>query len=152
VSKQTFEAAIFYKEPKNALAWLARAFGFKLTLLIEGPGGDESQLHAEMRFGEGQISVGGEWSDRTRSPASLGANTQTLEARLETDVDAHCEQARSAGATIVQEPRDEPWDDRRYRCLDLEGHLWSFAQPRREVSLDDLRAMGLKIQSWEDPT
>ena len=44
------------------------------------------------------------------------------------DVDAHCEQARSAGATILREPKTEPYG-RLYVAEDLEGHRWMFNQP-----------------------
>jgi uncharacterized glyoxalase superfamily protein PhnB len=34
----------------------------------------------------------------------------------------------------VREPEDQAYGDRRYDAKDLEGHLWSFAQPMRDVS------------------
>jgi len=49
------------------------------------------------------------------------------------DVDAHCEHARKAGASIYREPEtsdygDDYWSDRSYGALDLEGHMWWFMQ------------------------
>jgi uncharacterized glyoxalase superfamily protein PhnB len=49
------------------------------------------------------------------------------------DVDAHCERARAAGATILSEPTvsdygEEHWADRGYEAEDPEGHRWWFAQ------------------------
>jgi uncharacterized glyoxalase superfamily protein PhnB len=44
------------------------------------------------------------------------------------DVDAHHARARAAGATIVTEPEDMPWGDRRYQAADPEGHQWTFAR------------------------
>jgi uncharacterized glyoxalase superfamily protein PhnB len=43
------------------------------------------------------------------------------------DVDAHCERARVAGATILREPATEPYG-RLYNTADLEGHRWMFMQ------------------------
>jgi uncharacterized glyoxalase superfamily protein PhnB len=43
------------------------------------------------------------------------------------DVDAHCERARSAGATILREPETEPYG-RLYNAADLEGHRWMFME------------------------
>jgi uncharacterized glyoxalase superfamily protein PhnB len=43
------------------------------------------------------------------------------------DVDAHCEQARAAGATILREPKTEPYGTQ-YTAGDLEGHRWMFFQ------------------------
>ena len=53
------------------------------------------------------------------------------------DVDAHCERARAAGATIAEPPQthdygDDYWADRTYRAVDLEGHQWWFLQRVRE--------------------
>jgi uncharacterized glyoxalase superfamily protein PhnB len=47
------------------------------------------------------------------------------------DLDAHYEQAKSAGATILTEPEDGP-PSRRYRAEDLEGHRWMFMQREKE--------------------
>ena len=152
MSDNPFGSSVFYKDPKVALAWLERAFGFRTSMLIDGPNGDDSQLHAEMRFGSGMVSIGGEWNDTMKSPQSVGgANTQTLEVYIDEDVDAHCERARAAGAVIVREPQDEPWGDRRYRALDIEGHLWSFAQRLRDVSREELqRNIGHTIRVWTE--
>jgi uncharacterized glyoxalase superfamily protein PhnB len=44
----TFTVAAFYRNPKAALDWLARAFGFEVTMTIEGPQGDPLNSHYEM--------------------------------------------------------------------------------------------------------
>ena len=38
------------------------------------------------------------------------------------DVDAHFKQAKAGSATILREPKDQPWGLRVYSALDLEGH------------------------------
>lgn len=43
------------------------------------------------------------------------------------DVAAHHARARSAGARILREPKDEPYG-RLYNVEDLEGHRWMFMQ------------------------
>jgi uncharacterized glyoxalase superfamily protein PhnB len=48
-------------------------------------------------------------------------------------VDAHCERARAAGATIDAEPEDKPYGDRSYTARDPEGHQWFFAMSIREA-------------------
>ena len=45
-----------------------------------------------------------------------------------TDVNAHYEQAKAAGATILMPPTDHPWGLRSYAAIDLEGHQWEFSQ------------------------
>jgi uncharacterized glyoxalase superfamily protein PhnB len=45
------------------------------------------------------------------------------------DVDEHCARSRAAGVEIIDEPADHEYRERRYHCLDPEGHSWYFAQP-----------------------
>ena len=138
----TFVPALAYHDPKAALGWLADAFGFELTMAIEGPGGDVSQGHYEMAYeGRGRIMVGGEWNEWMRSPASGGGrNTGSVHVDVTHDIDAHCERARAAGATIVAEPSDQFYGDRTYRCTDLEGHHWTFSMHVRDVSREEAEA------------
>ena len=116
-----------YRDPKAALIWLEAAFGFEPSMVILAP--DGSLAHSEMRFGDGVIMVGNEWSDAHRSPASMGGkNTQTTHIHLEEDIDAHCERARAAGGRILAEPETQFYGDRTYRCIDPEGHIWTIGQ------------------------
>jgi uncharacterized glyoxalase superfamily protein PhnB len=139
---EPFVAAVYYQHPQAALAWLERAFGFELSMLIEGPEGDAGSMHAEMSVGgRGRIMVGGEWADWVKSPASVGgANTCHIHVHLLDGIDAHCAHAREAGADIVEEPSDQFYGDRTYRARDLEGHVWSFAQSVRHVSRAEAEA------------
>ena len=92
--------SVFYKDPRAALDWLAKAFGFRRTMVIRDAQGRIA--HAEMRLGDGVVYVGGEWSDFAVSAASVeGRNTQTVHVHLQAGLDAHCEQARLAGAVIL---------------------------------------------------
>jgi uncharacterized glyoxalase superfamily protein PhnB len=45
--------------------------------------------------------------------------------------DAHCKNARAAGAVIVADPENEPFGDRVYECVDPEVHRWRFHQRLR---------------------
>ena len=67
---------------------------------------------------------------------------------LEGDVDAHCARARDVGARIWAEPETQFYGARTYRAMDPEGHIWSFSQAVREVSVADMeKASGLTIQT-----
>jgi predicted enzyme related to lactoylglutathione lyase len=46
------------------------------------------------------------------------------------DVDAHCAQARAAGAEITREPFDTDYGSRDYAARDLAGNVWSFGTYR----------------------
>jgi uncharacterized glyoxalase superfamily protein PhnB len=148
-----FTPALVYRDPKAAIAWLERAFGFELTMLIESPDGDANTLHAEMKLGgQGLIMIGGEWSEWARSPASAGgANTQSVHVDLEGGIDAHCERARSAGAVVLQEPQDQFYGQRTYRARDPEGHVWNFSQVIRQVSKEEMEsASGLRLAVYRE--
>src|SRR5258708_24675082 len=87
----TIVPSLYYRYPKAALAWLERAFGFETRMIIEGPDGDDSQIHAEMTIGSGVIFVGGEWNASVKSPKSVGgANTQPVHVPLDGAAAAHC--------------------------------------------------------------
>jgi uncharacterized glyoxalase superfamily protein PhnB len=135
----TFTASVYYEDPKAALAWLVDAFGFDITMAIDGPAESPDQCHYEMAIeGRGRVMVGGQWNPAIRSPRGLGgANTQSLHVQLSNGVDAHCARARAAGATIAQEPEEQFYGDRTYRAIDIEGHMWTFAQHVRDVSRAD---------------
>ncbi len=138
-SDPTFSPAVFYRDPRTAVAWLERAFGFEIVIAIDS--GDPATSHYELSFRGGRLMVGGEWKDSVRSPASVEhVNTQHVHVRLEQDLDGHCERARAAGAVIAAEPRDEFYGDRTYRAVDPEGHEWTFFQHVRAVSRAEAEA------------
>ena len=140
--------AVFYKDPRSALDWLEKAFGFERAMVITDQ--DENLVHAEMQFGDGYIMLGSEWADFVASPASVGGkNTQMVHVQLEDGIDAHCERARAAGAVILQMPTDQFYGDRTYRAGDPEGHVWTFGQSVRLVSREEAeQATGLSIEGW----
>lgn len=133
---QVFAPSVYYRDPRAALAWLSSAFGFEVTMEIDGPQDAPEMCHYEMSCGgRGRLMVGAEWSEHVRSPASIGgANTQSAHVQLDADVDGHCERARAAGAEIAMEPEDQFYGDRTYRAVDPEGHQWTFSARVREVS------------------
>ncbi len=144
----TFSSSLFYRDPFAALDFLERAFGLERTMVITDADGNLG--HSQMSYaGKGTVMIGTEWTDDHKSPASIGRKvTQTVHVTLEEDIDAHCVRARDAGAEIIAEPSDQFYGDRTYRARDPEGHIWTFAQPVRQVSREDAeKASGLKIES-----
>lgn len=131
-------SSIFYDDPRAAIDWLCRAFGFEVQVKVEGD--DGTIHHSQLIYGDGLIMVGGTgrsdegkeaYQQHFRSPRSLdGAVTQAMCLYVD-DVDAHCAVARAAGAEVCREPittdyGDDYWIDRSYGCRDLEGHHWWF--------------------------
>lgn len=143
-----FRSALFYQDPKAALAWLEKAFGFELVMLLEDAEGNLA--HSQMNFGDGYVMIGQEWSDDHKSPRSVGGkNTQTVSIQLDTDIDAHFARAKAAGAVIDAEPTTQFYGDRTYRCRDPEGHIWTVSQTVKAVSREEAEAAsGLKITGW----
>ena len=121
---------LLYEDVAGALDWLARAFGFRKRLHFAGPDGNIS--HAEMELGDGLIMLGDPGSGY-QNPKRLGQATQLVHVYVD-DVDEHFERAKEAGATILSEPQNQEYGDRRYDAEDLEGHRWSFAQPIRSLA------------------
>jgi len=132
-TRPTFAPQLFYKVPLDAIEWLQAAFGFEPGMVFEGPG---ESVYCEMTFENGYFMLSSEWRDPEQlgtatmlSPRSLdGTNTQTIAVELPYGIDEHYAQARRAGARILQEPADQFHGARTYKCLDLEGHLWTFSQ------------------------
>jgi uncharacterized glyoxalase superfamily protein PhnB len=140
---------LWYDRPREAIAWLERALGFEARMIVADDG--EGVIHSELGFGNGQIYVVGPSSGPTgsASPLQLGRrNTQSVHLNLERDLDAHCERARKAGAEITREPADQPYGDRVYTCVDPEGHRWSFGQPVKAMTPEEMaRATGRSIET-----
>jgi uncharacterized glyoxalase superfamily protein PhnB len=151
---QVFTSSVHYRDPKAALAWLEHAFGFEVTMAIDGPPEAPEMCHYEMSCGgQGRIMVGAEWAEWVRSPASVGGvNTQSVHVELAAGLDEHCERARAARAAIVAEPEDQFYGDRTYRALDPEGHCWTFSAHVRDVTRAEAEAaLGQPIRStgWQ---
>ena len=125
---------LFFADLGAAIPWLGDAFGFDERFRLTLPNG--AIAHAEISCGDGVVMLG------NVGPRNIAAPTTTRSCVyvFVDDVDAHCERARAAGATIVQEPTDQPFGDRVYIALDCEGHEWYFAQHLRDVSIETLMA------------
>ncbi|MFN2471491.1 MAG: VOC family protein [Gaiellaceae bacterium] len=119
----TITPYLFYEDAGAAMDWLAKAFGLRETVRMEGEGGRVA--HGELELG-GQTVMLGEPGGDYRNPRRLGGGTAGVHVYVD-DVDAHFEQAREAGATILRDPTDQEYGDRRYDCEDLEGHQWYIA-------------------------
>jgi uncharacterized glyoxalase superfamily protein PhnB len=145
--RPVFIPSLAYKDNRAALKWLETAFGFEPSEVLTDAEGNI--VHAEMTHEDGVVMIGSEWADWTRSPASLGGkNTQRVHVRIERGIDEHCARARQAGAKIVKELADEFYGDRTYIAADLEGHYWTFSQPMRNVSKEEMEgATGFKFNS-----
>ena len=107
--------------------FLVRALGFTSGGLERAP--DGTVVIGEVRAGDRRI-----WLHPTReayklaTPLSLGGAGAGITVLVK-DVDAHFAAARTAGATILNEPTDRPYGQREYGVRDPEGHNWWIATP-----------------------
>jgi uncharacterized glyoxalase superfamily protein PhnB len=117
-------AYLYYQDVRSALKWLTKAFGFRRY----GPSNtrDGKIVHAAMQFGDGIVMLG-DPGPKYKSSKQTMHRTHCLHVEVD-NVDRHCARARRAGAKIIAEPSDTPFE-RRYGAADLEGHYWYFAQP-----------------------
>jgi PhnB protein len=128
---------ISYEDVAGAIDWLTEAFGFRERgdRYAEPDG---TVTHAELEL-EGAVVMLGWPGPEYRSPRGHARECEQARRWLDvphvvdgvlvyvSDVDAHRDQARAAGAEILTDVRDEPYG-RLYNAADLEGHRWMFMQ------------------------
>ncbi len=118
-----------YRNVADALAWLAKAFGFVEHYRFGEPGGRVNG--AQMHLGDAWIMLNSA-RPGSASPAQAGHQTQSLTVFVD-DVDAHCERAKLTGAKIVEDLHETAYGERQYGVEDLEGHHWLFSRHARDV-------------------
>lgn len=119
---------LFYRDARQAIDWLCRAFGFVERMAVPGENG--TIVHAELSFGEGVIMVGSSKPERGwLSPLDLPGLNQVLSVHVE-DPDQHCARAEECGAQILQPLKDEDYGARGYLARDPEGNQWYFGNYR----------------------
>jgi uncharacterized glyoxalase superfamily protein PhnB len=124
-----------YERGKDAIDFIAKAFGFEVRNVMPGPG--QSVMHAELGLGDAVVYLGTP-PDYDAKRALQHRNAAVLV--YVDDVDAHCARAREAGAKIEREPEDMFYGDRVYNAVDPEGQLWFFHTPVRVVPPEELEA------------
>jgi uncharacterized glyoxalase superfamily protein PhnB len=120
---QTVTPYLLYEDGEAAIEFVTHAFGFREVDRATGGAGG---LHAELETPRGGRIYLGQPPSGFRNPASVGVTSSVYV--LVDDVDDHHDRAKAAGAKIIEEPNDLPFGQRRYRCVDPDGHEWAFAQ------------------------
>ena len=112
--------ALRYRDAAAAVDWLCRAFGFERHLVV--PGEDGTIVHAQLTLGpqagaqgSGMVMLGsargGDYDQLLRDPEIAGGVTQAPYIVV-SDVDAHHDRAKAAGAVIVMAPEDQDYGGR----------------------------------------
>jgi uncharacterized glyoxalase superfamily protein PhnB len=139
---------LLYRDAGAALEWLAQAFGLRKTGSSHQDAAGRVS-HAQMRLGDAVLLLGSPGPD-FKNPKVLGHATQNLYVDV-ADVDRHYARAVSAGARIVEEPKDTFYGARRYGAEDLEGHVWYFAQDLTPKRKRTKKKVPRKTQSRRKP-
>jgi uncharacterized glyoxalase superfamily protein PhnB len=116
-----------YEDAPAAIDFLCSAFGFEERYRMVM---DDGRIgHAEVAYRDGIIFLASPWKETgASSPKDLAGIHSQLMCQVD-DVDAHYRHALEAGAIVITEPADQPYGERTYRAVDLEGHRWIFHSP-----------------------
>jgi catechol 2,3-dioxygenase-like lactoylglutathione lyase family enzyme len=116
-----FRYTILYVEDVPAtLDFYARAFGVETGFL------HESNAYGELATGGTKLAFSSTalMTQLGKTPGRPDPKAPVFEIAFETDdVPAAIARARAAGATVVQEPREEPWGQTTAYVADLNGYL-----------------------------
>ena len=72
------------------------------------------------------------------SPQTIGGTPVTIMIYVE-DVDAFCNRATAAGATVRRPLADQFYGDRSCTLTDPFGHTWTFATHKEDVSPEEMQ-------------
>jgi len=126
-----------YEDAGAAADWLCRAFGFSEDAAARRTGPESDVTHAELEYGGGRIFLATP-NKHYQAPKRHRQGCRAANRWLDNpwvidgvfvevdDLDAHCDRARSAGATIIREPEEPGVGFRIYSAEDPEGHRWMF--------------------------
>ena len=129
---------IGYEDAGAAIDWLERAFGFRERRDQRHEDVDGTITHAELELDGATIYVS--TPAGYASPLTLRAECDTARRSYDnpwviddhfvevTDVAAHHERARAAGAVVLRAPEEPGVGFRVYTAEDPEGHRWMFGQ------------------------
>lgn len=117
-----------YRDAHAMIEWLCRAFGFHKHAVHDDDNGGVA--HAQLTYGGGMLMLGSVREDGVghlfAQPDALGGRETQSAYVVVRDCRAHYEQAKAAGAEIIDEYAEKDYGGAGYGCRDPEGHLWWF--------------------------
>jgi uncharacterized glyoxalase superfamily protein PhnB len=115
----TIFPTLTYDDAQAAVEFLGEAFGLERHAVYAG--GDGRIQHAELRYGNGIAMLGSASAEMPAARGRAGGIYVVVD-----DPDAHCAQARAAGAEITRDLHDTEYGSREYGAKDPEGNSWYF--------------------------
>ncbi len=115
-----------YRNAPAAIDWLCNVLGFERHLVV--PGDDDGTIaHAQLTLGNGMIMLGShrDAPDNIVAPPETNNSPLTQSAYIVvSDIQAHYQRAKAAGAHIVMELEEQHYGGSLYTARDPEGQLW----------------------------
>lgn len=105
--------------------WYQEALGFQHVFTIPGPTGEPLLVHLRwIKYAD--VLLRKQTGPQVETPKGLGISLSF--AVLEGRVDDVAERARSFGAKLETEPKNQPWNARDFSIKDPDGFLLTFTQ------------------------
>jgi uncharacterized glyoxalase superfamily protein PhnB len=128
IPSATVIPVLIYPDVRDAVDWLAQAFGFTERVRI-------GEAHrSQLAVGDGAVIIGDVRHDR--HPPRPGEVTHQVMVRVD-DARAHCQRAQAHGARILMEPTDFEYGERQYTAEDPAGHRWTFSETLADVAPEE---------------
>jgi len=125
------------RDANRAIAFYTKAFGAKLKLRMDAPGGKIG--HAEIRIGDSIVMLADESPEMEFMSQQTRGGTTILIYLYVKDVDATVAQAVGAGAKATRPVKDQFYGDRSGEVEDPFGHRWYVATHIEEVTPAQVR-------------
>jgi uncharacterized glyoxalase superfamily protein PhnB len=117
-----------YRDAHAAIEWLCKAFGFQKHAVYENEDGGVE--HAQLTFGSGMVMLGevrdNDFGRHIAQPDEIGGRETQCACVTVSNCKSHYQQAKAAGALIVDDYAEKDYGGAGYSCHDPEGHLWYF--------------------------
>jgi uncharacterized glyoxalase superfamily protein PhnB len=127
-SGSTIIPCLRYRDAHAAIEWLCKAFGFEKHAVYENEDGGVE--HAQLTFGNGMVMLGevrdNEFGRHIAQPDEIGGRETQCACVTVSNCKSHYQQAKAAGAVIVDDYAEKDYGGAGYSCHDPEGHLWYF--------------------------
>src|SRR5438477_4071276 len=128
----------------GAIAFYEKAFGARLRLKLDAPGGRIG--HAELEIGDSVIMLADEHPQiGARGPRAFGGSPVGLHLYLP-DVDAVVARAVAAGARLVHPVEDKFYGDRMGTIEDPFGHRWYVTTHIEDVTPQEIARRAAALQ------
>jgi uncharacterized glyoxalase superfamily protein PhnB len=127
-SGSTIIPCLRYRDARAAIEWLCKAFGFTKQAVYENEQGGVE--HAQLTYGNGMVMLGevrdNAFGQHIVQPDQIGGRETQCACVTVTNCKSHYQQAKAAGAVIVDDYAEKDYGGAGYSCHDPEGHLWYF--------------------------